>query len=57
MEKGFLETNREKQTEVYRMNKGNEEQSKKQKEDRLLWDSQKIELTHKIKTLQRRVND
>lgn len=30
---------------------------KRMKEEKLLWESQKMELTHKIKSLQRRVND
>lgn len=39
------------------MNKDQEDTFKKVREDRLMWESQKIELTHKIKSLSRRVND
>ncbi|CAD8184449.1 unnamed protein product [Paramecium octaurelia] len=57
IEKGFLEANREKQNEVYKMNREQDDAVKKMRDEKLLWESQKMELTHKIKSMQRRVND
>ena len=39
------------------MNRETDDQMKRIREDRMLWESQKIELTSKIKSLQRRLND
>lgn len=39
------------------MNKDQEDTFKKVREDKLLWESQKMELVHKIKSLQRRLSD
>ena len=55
MEKGFLDATREKHHEITKLNKESEVVVKKTKEDKLLWESQKIELTHKIKLYQRKV--
>ena len=52
-----MEANREKQNEMYKINRDVDESNKRIKEERMLWESQKMEMTTKIKQLQRRVND
>lgn len=39
------------------MNKDQEDIFRKAREEKMLWESQKMELTQKIKSLQRRLND
>jgi hypothetical protein len=43
--KGFLEHNRDKQHEVYKMNRETDEVIKKTKDDKLIWESQRMELS------------
>lgn len=57
IEKGFMEVNREKQNEMYKVNRDVDEQNKRVRDERNQWESQRMELTHKIKSLQRRLND
>lgn len=49
MEKGFIEITREKQNEYAKLTSNADVNSKRNKDDRLLWESQKMELTHKNK--------
>ena len=49
MEKGFMEVTKEKQSEFQKMNKEVEVNLRRVREEKLLWESQKMELTHKNK--------
>jgi coiled-coil domain-containing protein 78 len=55
MEKGFLEVTKDKQNEFSKMNKEVEFNLRKVREEKLLWESQKMELTHKNKLAQRKI--
>lgn len=57
IEKGFLEVNRDKQTEIYKMNRETDDAMRRGREEKMMWDSQRLELQQKIKSLQRRLTD
>lgn len=55
MEKGYIEINKDKQNEFMKISRETEQNQKRIKEEKLLWESQKMELTHKNKILQRKI--
>lgn len=55
MEKGYIEINKDKQNEFMKISREAEQNQKRIKEEKLLWESQKMELTHKNKILQRKI--
>ncbi|EAS00321.3 kinesin motor catalytic domain protein (macronuclear) [Tetrahymena thermophila SB210] len=57
MEKGFFEITREKQNEFNKLTQEVEGNLIKNKDERLLWESQKMELTHKNKLQSRKIQE
>ena len=51
LERGFLDANKEKQHEMVKINKDTENVIKQTREEKMYWESQKLELTNKIKSL------
>lgn len=57
LEKSMLDINKEKNDEVSRINRDAESITKKVRDDKLLWESQKIEMNQKNKLYQRKVDE
>ena len=57
LEKSMLDINREKNDEVSKIYRETENANKKVKDDKMLWESQKIEMHQKNKLYQRKVDD
>lgn len=57
LEKSILDINKEKNDEFSRVARETESINKKNKDDRMLWESQKIELHQKTKLYQRKVDE
>lgn len=55
MEQGFMEFNKEKQQEMMKMHREYERNNKRGQQERLLWESQRIELLHKNKVSGRKI--
>ena len=57
LEKSMLDINKEKNDEVSRINRDAESITKKVRDDKLLWESQKIEMNQKNKLYHRKVDE
>lgn len=57
MERGFMQMTKEQQIELKKMGLTTNQKVVKMEEQKRLWQSEKIELVHKNKTLQRKVNE
>lgn len=57
LEKSMLDINKEKNDEVSRITRETEATTKKVRDDKLLWESQKIEMNQKNKLYQRKVDE
>lgn len=57
MEKGFIEITREKQNEYNQLTQNVESNMQRGKDERMLWESQKMELSHKNKLQSRKIQE
>ncbi|EGR27555.1 kinesin-like protein, putative [Ichthyophthirius multifiliis] len=57
MEKGYIEITKDKQNEYQKLTKENEISLKRNNDEKLFWESQKMELTHKNKLFQRKIQE
>jgi hypothetical protein len=57
VEKGFFEMNKDREGERGKISKDLEGQNKRTREDKMLWESEKIELSHKTRLMSRQISE